>query len=183
MQLKLVILDRDGVINFDSDEYIKNTDEWQPLPGSIEAIARLCHAGYDVVIATNQSGIGRGFYDHTELGRMHQKLSALLAAQGAKIRAVCYCPHTPEDKCECRKPKTGLYSRIRNIVDQNLREVVSIGDSYRDIQASVAVGCRPVLVLTGKGESTLEKNRENLNDVPVFPDLSSVVDAMLKNSL
>jgi D-glycero-D-manno-heptose 1,7-bisphosphate phosphatase len=149
--MKLVILDRDGTINVDSDDYVKSADEWTPLPGAIEAIARMNHAGWHVVVATNQSGLGRGLFDLGALNAMHAKMHKLLAAQGARVDAVFFCPHGPEDDCRCRKPLSGLFEQIGERFGVDLRGVPAVGDSLRDLQAGVAVGCEPHLVLTGKG--------------------------------
>lgn len=149
--LKLVILDRDGTINEDSDDFIKTPEEWQPLPGSLEAIARLNHAGWHVVVATNQSGLGRGLFDVSTLNAMHAKMHKLLAAVGGRVDAIFYCPHGPEDACRCRKPEPGLFELIAERFCADLRQVPAVGDSARDILAGIAVGCEPHLVLTGKG--------------------------------
>ena len=149
--MKLVILDRDGTINVDSDEYVKSADEWMPLPGALEAIARLNHAGWHVVVATNQSGLGRGLFDLGALNAMHAKMHKLLAAMGARVDAVFFCPHGPEDACQCRKPLPGLFEQIGERFGVDLRGVPTVGDSLRDLQAGVAAGCEPHLVLTGKG--------------------------------
>lgn len=152
--MKLVILDRDGVINYDSPSYIKSPDEWKPIPGSLEAIARLNHSGYRVVVATNQSGIGRGLFEIATLNAIHDKMHRALARVGGRIDAVFYCPHAQDANCECRKPKPGLLREIAHRFNVDLKDVPSIGDSMRDLQASAAVGARPILVLTGKGEAT-----------------------------
>ena len=149
--MKLVILDRDGTINVDSDEYVKSADEWMPLPGALEAIASLNHAGWHVVVATNQSGLGRGLFDLGALNAMHAKMHKLLAAMGARVDAVFFCPHGPEDACQCRKPLPGLFEQIGERFGVDLRGVPTVGDSLRDLQAGVAVGCEPHFVLTGKG--------------------------------
>ncbi|MBU3738839.1 MAG: D-glycero-beta-D-manno-heptose 1,7-bisphosphate 7-phosphatase [Rhodoferax sp.] len=149
--MKLVILDRDGTINHDSAEYIKSADEWVPLPGALEAGARLCHAGWHVVVASNQSGLGRGLFDVSALNAMHAKMHRLLAACGGRIDAVFYCPHGPNEACRCRKPAPGLFEQIGERYGVDLRGVPTVGDSPRDLQAGVAVGCQPHLVLTGKG--------------------------------
>jgi len=152
---KLVVLDRDGVINVDSDAFIKTPDEWVALPGSLEAIARLNQAGYRVAIATNQSGIGRGLFDMNALNAMHLKMHRAAAAVGGRIDAVFFCPHTSQDQCECRKPKPGMLKLIaeRFEIDPEITPVV--GDSLRDLQAGAALGFIPHLVLTGKGKKTL----------------------------
>lgn len=152
---KLVVLDRDCVINTDSDAFIKSPDEWIPLPGSLEAIARLNHAGYRVVVATNQSGIGRGLFDMAALNAMHLKMHRAAAAVGARIDAVFFCPHTAEDHCDCRKPKPGLMQMIADRFEADPEHTPVVGDSLRDLQAAVALGFQPHLVLTGKGKKTL----------------------------
>jgi len=148
--MKLVILDRDGTINEDSNEYVKSADEWQPLPGALEAIAKLNHAGWHVVVATNQSGLGRGLFDVAALNAMHTKLHRLLAAVGGRVDAIFYCPHTPDDKCQCRKPAPGLFEQIGERYGLDLKGVPAVGDTARDLIAGVAVGCQPHLVMTGK---------------------------------
>jgi len=151
MNNKLVILDRDGTINQDSDDYIKSPEEWIPLPGALEAIARLNHAGWQVVVASNQSGLGRGLFDMATLNAMHAKMNKLLSAVGGRIDAVFFCPHGPEDKCPCRKPLPGLFEQIAERLGMDLKGTHVVGDSLRDLQAGVAVGCTPHLVHTGKG--------------------------------
>ncbi len=152
MNTKLVILDRDGTINHDRDDYVKSVQEWQPLPGAIEAISKMNHAGWHVVVASNQSGLGRGLFDVDTLNAMHSKMNKLLAAEGGRIDAVFYCPHTPEDKCNCRKPLSGLFIQIGERYGIDLKGVPAVGDSLRDLQACEQAGCNPHLVLTGKGE-------------------------------
>jgi D-glycero-D-manno-heptose 1,7-bisphosphate phosphatase len=176
--MKLIILDRDGVINYDSDDYIKNVDEFVPIPGSLEAIARLNRAGYHVYVATNQSGIARGYYDEATLQQMHDKLAELLAEHGGRVDGVFYCPHGPDDGCDCRKPLPGLLQRIAHITGRTLQGVTVVGDSLRDIESARAVSARPCLVRTGKGERTLAKG-QGLNGVPVYDDLAACVDALL----
>ena len=151
--IKLVVLDRDGTINQDSLEYVKSPEEWMPLPGALEAIARLNHAGWHVVVASNQSGLGRGLFDVSTLNAMHAKMHGLLAAVGGRIDAVFYCPHTSEDACRCRKPEPGLLEQIGERYAVEMCDVHMVGDSARDVLAAVAVGCQPHLVLTGKGEA------------------------------
>ena len=150
---KLVMLDRDGTINADSDDYIKSAEEWQPLPGALEAVARLNHAGWHVVVVTNQSGLGRGLFDMAALNAMHEKMNRLLAAQGGRVDAVFFCPHTPEDGCRCRKPLPGLYLQIGERYGIDLKGVPAVGDSLRDLQAGAAAGCAPHLVLTGSASA------------------------------
>jgi len=149
--MKLVILDRDGTINAESDDYVKSADEWVPLPGSLEAVARLNHAGWHVVVASNQSGLGRGLYDVAALNTMHAKMHKLLAVEGGRIDAVFYCPHSPEEVCTCRKPLPGLFEQIGERYGVDLKDVPCVGDSLRDLQAGALMGCEPHLVLTGKG--------------------------------
>ena len=150
--MKLVILDRDGTINSDSDEFVKSPEEWLPLPGALEAIARLNHAGWHVVVASNQSGLGRGLFDVVSLNAMHAKMQKLLAMQGGRIDAVFFCPHTAEEDCRCRKPKPGLFEQIGLRFGVQLAGVPAVGDSVRDAVAGAAAGCEPHLVLTGKSE-------------------------------
>ena len=155
MQTKLVILDRDGTINQDSDDYVKSADEWIALPGALEAIARLNHAGWRVVVASNQSGLGRGLFDVAALNAMHSKMHKLLASAGGRIDAVFYCPHSPEETCNCRKPLPGLFEQIGERYGMDLKGVHTVGDSLRDLQAGAAVGCATHLVHTGKGEKLM----------------------------
>lgn len=176
--MPLIILDRDGVINQDSDNYIKSPEEYHLLPGSVEAIARLNQAGYTVAVATNQSGIGRGLYDLETLEQIHAKLENALAAVGAHVDGIFFCPHTPEEQCDCRKPAPGLLQQISEHFAMPLIGVPMVGDALRDLQAARAVGASPMLVRTGKGMRTLERGEE-LDDVPVFDDLTAVVDALL----
>jgi D-glycero-D-manno-heptose 1,7-bisphosphate phosphatase len=147
---KLIILDRDGVINFDSDQFIKNPEEWKPIPGSLEAIARLCQADYRVVVATNQSGIGRGLFDMPTLNAIHDKMHKACAQAGGRIDAVFFCPHTNDSNCGCRKPKTGMLEEIATRYGVNLKGVPAVGDSLRDLEMAVGMGAQPILVLTGK---------------------------------
>ncbi len=152
--MKLVILDRDGVINQDSDQFIKNPEEWKPIPGSLEAIARLNHTGYRVVVASNQSGIGRGLFDMGALNAINDKMYRALAQFGGRIDALFYCPHSAEADCDCRKPKPGMFLDIAQRFNVDLAGVPSVGDSLRDLQAAAAAGAQPMLVLTGKGAKT-----------------------------
>ncbi|MFZ2306154.1 MAG: D-glycero-beta-D-manno-heptose 1,7-bisphosphate 7-phosphatase [Rhodoferax sp.] len=148
--MKLVILDRDGTINEDSAEFVKSPSEWQPLPGALEAIARLNHAGWHVVVATNQSGLGRGLFDMASLNAMHAKMHSMLAAVGGRVDGIFYCPHAPDEGCHCRKPEPGLFEQIAERYGVELRGVPAVGDSQRDLVAAVTAGCEPHLVLTGK---------------------------------
>jgi D-glycero-D-manno-heptose 1,7-bisphosphate phosphatase len=148
--MKLVILDRDGTINVDSDEFIKSPEEWQPLPSALEAIARMNHAGWHVAVASNQSGLGRGLFDVGSLNAIHAKMHKMLSGLGGRIDGVFYCPHSPDEGCQCRKPLPGLFEQIGERFGVDLRSVPVVGDTVRDLQAGVAVGCQPHLVLTGK---------------------------------
>ena len=151
MNTKLVILDRDGTINVDRDDYVKGPEEFEPLPGALDAIAQLNHAGYQVAVASNQSGLGRGLFDMAALNAMHAKMNKMLAAVGGRVDAIFFCPHSPEESCRCRKPASGLFEQIAERFGTSLQGVPVVGDSLRDLQAGVAVGCAPHLVLTGKG--------------------------------
>jgi D-glycero-D-manno-heptose 1,7-bisphosphate phosphatase len=175
---RLVILDRDGVINRDSEQFIKSPEEWRPIPGSLEAIARLNHAGFRVVVATNQSGIGRGLFDMATLNAIHDKMHRALAQVGGRIDAVFYCPHSGEAQCECRKPRTAMLQEIGLRLGVDLNGVPCIGDSLRDLQAADAVGAQPILVLTGKGEKTLREDSVPKKTV-IFPDLAFAASALL----
>ena len=155
--MKLAILDRDGVINHDSDKFIKHPQEWRPIPGSLEAIARLNQAGYHVVLATNQSGVGRGLFDVSTLNAIHDKMHRALSQIGGRIDAIFFCPHGADADCLCRKPRPGLLEEIARRFNVDLHGVPSVGDSLRDLQAAVAVGATPILVLTGKGRKTQEE--------------------------
>lgn len=176
---KIVILDRDGVINLDSPDYIKTAAEWIPIPGSIEAIARVSRAGYHVVIATNQSGLGRGLFDEDDLAQIHHKLRYMVEEAGGAIEGIYYCPHLPSDGCTCRKPATGLLSQIEQEMNSKLSDCWFIGDSEKDVEAARAYGCLPALVKTGNGimaASTL--NLPGLEPVPVFDDLANAIDQL-----
>ena len=152
--MKLVILDRDGVINFDSDQYIKSPAEWRPIPGSIEAIARLHQGGWRITVATNQSGIGRGLFDMATLNAINDKMMEMVFRQGGRIDALFFCPHTAAEGCGCRKPRTGMFEEIALRFHTELKNVPVVGDSLKDLQAADAVGAQPLLVLTGKGPRT-----------------------------
>lgn len=179
--MKLIILDRDGVINYDSDAYIKSPEEWRAIPGSLEAIARLTRAKWKVVIATNQSGIARRLFSAHTLHLMHAKLRHELHHLGGRIDAIFVCPHGPEDGCNCRKPKPGLFQEIASRYDIDLTNVPAVGDSLRDLQASMAENCDPWLVLTGNGQKT--KNHPQLpSNVKVCETLADVVDSLLENN-
>jgi len=176
--MKLVILDRDGVINFDSAQFIKNPAEWKPIPGSLEAIATLNQRGYKVVVATNQSGVGRGLFDMDTLNQIHEKMHKALYTVGGRVDAIFYCPHAADSDCDCRKPKPGMFKRISETFNIDLKGVPTIGDSLRDLQAGAAAGCTPLLVRTGKGEKTAAEG--NLPEGTLqFADLASAVDWLL----
>jgi D-glycero-D-manno-heptose 1,7-bisphosphate phosphatase len=172
--MKLIILDRDGTINRDSDHYIKSADDWEPLPGALQAIAKLNHAGWHVVIASNQSGLGRGLFDVAALNAIHTKMHKLLAAQGARIDAVFFCPHSPDDACSCRKPAPGLFTQIGERYGMDLKGMPTCGDSVRDLQAGAAVGCEPHLVLTGKGVVHKDRIAAGHSLPPEFPGNTTV---------
>ncbi len=172
--MKLIILDRDGVINQDSDHFIKSPEEWKPLPGSLEAIARLTQAGYRIVVATNQSGVARGLFDMTTLNAIHEKMHKACAQAGGRIDAVFFCPHAAEANCECRKPKSGMIQEIAERYGMDLAGVPSVGDSLRDLEASARLGAQPILVLTGKGQKTQAKGGLPEGTL-VFPDLAAFV--------
>ncbi len=172
----IVILDRDGVINTDSPLYIKSADEFQPISGSIEAIVRLYHAGYLIYVATNQAGLAKKKFSLKDLTSMHQKLNALVESRGAKIEKIFYCPHHPDETCECRKPKPGMLLKIADHAGKTLQEADFVGDSLKDIEAAIAARANPVLVLTGNGKST----QENLKSrVITFQDLAQYADYKL----
>jgi D-glycero-D-manno-heptose 1,7-bisphosphate phosphatase len=175
---RLIVLDRDGVINHDSDQFIKSPDEWQPIPGSLEAIARLNHAGYRVVVATNQSGVGRGLLDFSTLNAIHDKMHRALAQVGGRIDAIFFCPHTADSRCECRKPRPGMLLEIGVRFNVDMAGIPCVGDGLRDLQAADSVGAQPMLVLTGKGEQTLREGGFPRNTV-IFPDLAFVASALL----
>ena len=182
--MKLVILDRDGTINEDRDDYVKSADEWVPIPGALEAIARLNHAGWHTVIATNQGGLGRGLFDMATLNAMHLKMNRLLAKVGGRIDAVFFCPHTAADGCECRKPLPGLFMQIGERYGVDLNEVHVVGDRIGDLQAGVAVGCQPHLVRTGKGarldSAALAQLQVDIPGTRVYPDLTAFAEAITR---
>lgn len=178
--MKLIILDRDGVINVDSDQFIKSPDEWKPIAGSLEAIARLNHSGYRVVVASNQSGIGRGLFDMATLNAINDKMYRSLAHLGGRIDALFYCPHPAEANCACRKPRPGMFEDIGRRFNMNLKGVPSVGDSLRDLQAASAAGATPLLVLTGKGQKT--RDAGGLPDgTRTFADLAEAVRVIVQS--
>ena len=164
-----ILLDRDGVINHDSDAFIKSPEEWQPIEGSLDAIVLLNRHGYKIAVITNQSGLARGLFDEAMLGKIHEKMQQMVEEKGGKIDAIYVCPHGPSDGCNCRKPKPGMLESFANEHNVNLKDIAFIGDSLRDMQAAQAVGASPILVKTGKGQKTLIEN-PNLN-IPVFENL------------
>ena len=177
--MKLVILDRDGVINYDSLHFIKSPAEWKAMPGSLEAIAKLTQAGYRVVVATNQSGVGRGLFDMDTLNAMHNKMHRAVQAVGGRIDAVFYCPHSADSNCNCRKPKPGMLERIAGCFNADLSGAYAVGDSLRDLEAAATAGARPVLVLTGKGEATRAENALPEGTL-VLADLAAVAEHILR---
>ena len=179
---KLIILDRDGVINKDSDNYIKSVNDWIPIKGSIEAIADLSQAGYQISIATNQSGLARGYFTEDTLNQMHQKMSQLVHNAGGHIDAIYICPHHPLEDCCCRKPKPGLLNRALADFNQKGADTWMIGDSLRDIQAGQKAQCKVALVTTGKGKGTIrqfKKFKLNIHNIPIFKDLNSFSNMIL----
>ncbi|MCD0506079.1 D-glycero-beta-D-manno-heptose 1,7-bisphosphate 7-phosphatase [Bordetella petrii] len=178
--MKLIVLDRDGVINQDSDAFVKNPDEWIALPGSLAGIARLSQAGYTVVVATNQSGLARGLFDMAMLNAIHAKLHRELGQAGGVIDSIFLCPHGPDDGCLCRKPLPGMYHDIARRYDADLAGVPAVGDSLRDLQAAAAAGCAPWLVLTGNGEKARQGTLPE--GTRVARDLSAVADALLQDA-
>jgi D-glycero-D-manno-heptose 1,7-bisphosphate phosphatase len=181
-KIKLVILDRDGVINYDSEDYIKSPEEWHPIPGSLEAIARLNNAGISVAVATNQSAVARGLCDLEDINAIHQELRSRLSAVGGRIEVIAFCHHGPTNGCDCRKPLPGLLREIRRRIGFPLDGTPMIGDSRRDLEAALGVGAQPILVRTGNGEKTEHQLPPLLADVPVFDDLSAAVDALLEQA-
>ena len=178
--IKLVVLDRDGVINQDSREFVKSIDEWLPLPGSIDAIAALSKAGFAVAVASNQSGLARGLFDETALAAMHEKLRGLVIAAGGCVNQIVYCPHGPDDDCDCRKPRPGLLQQIGAHFDHDMAGVPVIGDSLRDLEAAQAIGARPILVRTGNGVSASENLPPSLCEVEVYCDLTMAAAVLIE---
>lgn len=176
--MKLVILDRDGVINHDSDQFIKSPDEWKPIPGSLEAIARLCQADYRVVVATNQSGVGRGLFDMATLNAIHDRMHRAVMQAGGRIDAIFFCPHAADAGCNCRKPKSGMIEEIAERYNMDLKGVPAIGDSLRDLEATARLGAQPILVLTGKGAKTQAKGGLPEGTL-IYPDLAAAVATLV----
>ena len=177
--MKLIVLDRDGVINQDSDAYVKSLDEWIPLPGAIEAIAALSRAGWTVTVATNQSGLARGYYSEQTLDAMHNRLRELVAAAGGELDVILHCPHGPEADCACRKPRPGMFQSIAERFQlTDLAGVPVVGDSLRDLEAGIQLGCTPYLVRTGKGEKAATQPLPA--GTLIFDDLAAVAEHLLK---
>ena len=191
--MKLIILDRDGVINQDSPDFIKSPEEWIPIDGSLEAIGRLSQAGYEVVILTNQSGIGRGLISPDMLSQIHVRMLDYIQQHGGKIQIILFCPHHPDEECTCRKPKTGLYKELTKRLNIDLAGTYSVGDSLRDLIAAKSAGASPILVKTGNGRKTVKelknskanKNKQqlSLDDINVFESLAKFVDALLSDKI
>ena len=178
---KLIVIDRDGTLNPDPEDYLRSPDDWQPLPGALEAVARLNQAGWRVVVATNQSGLGRGLFDIATLNDIHARMHKALAQAGGRVEAVFFCPHAPEDECDCRKPAPGLFLQISQRFGVPAAQMVAVGDSVRDAQAALAAGCEAHLVLSGQSvahrDGTLPPGLPA--GVNVHPDLSAFADAIV----
>lgn len=185
--MRLVVLDRDGVINYDSDDFIKCPEEWEPIPGSLEAIARMCRADYRVVVATNQSGVGRGLFTVDTLSKIHARMLDHVRHKGGEIDAILICPCHPDDGCDCRKPRPGMLLDLASRLKINLAAVPMVGDSVRDLQAAHAVGGLPVLVRSGKGEGALREIRSgavrDCGQPAIYDDLGAFVDGLLHGEL
>jgi D-glycero-D-manno-heptose 1,7-bisphosphate phosphatase len=182
---KIVLLDRDGVINQDSDSYIKSADEWRPIPGSLEAMAQLHKSGYKIFVVTNQSGLGRGLFAPKDLVAMHDKMQSLLANFGGKIKDIVFCPHHPDEHCQCRKPAVGLLQQLQAKHNLNFENVPFVGDTLKDLGCAAAMGARGILVLTGKGEKTLATIQQNPKDGPhrISPPIYSNLAEAVKDWL
>lgn len=188
--MALLILDRDGVINEDSDNYIRTLADWVPIPGSIEAIANLSRAGFSIAVATNQSGLSRGYFTLDTLEEIHSCLRQKVEQQGGNIAGIFYCPHLPDEACSCRKPATGLIEAIENELGESAKDAYFVGDSLKDLEAALSYGCRPILVKTGKGADTLaalssdgnstDPQLTELNKTPVYDNLMEASRAILK---
>ena len=186
--MPLIILDRDGVINHDSPDYIKAPEEWQALPGSLEAIAQLCRADYRVVVATNQAGVARGVFNLELLNRIHRKMVKSIREKGGRLESIFFCPHGPDDACYCRKPKPGLFLEISQRLGIPLDGVPAVGDSLRDLEAASSAGARSILVQTGNGRETRSRlldfpMADPLRETPVYPDLKAFTEALLDGAL
>lgn len=177
--IKLIVLDRDGVINEDAEGPISHPDEWIPIAGSLKAIARLHQAGWHIAVATNQSGVGLGLFDVNRLHEIHGRMQEMVNQAGGRIDVIAFCPHTDSDGCDCRKPAPGLLYTICERLDIDLTSVVVVGDSLRDVQAAMAAAATPIMVRTGKGQMTLDNNK-GLEHIPAYDDLASYVDVLLQ---
>lgn len=180
MAQPLVILDRDGVINRDSADFVKTPDEWQPLPGSLEGIAALCNAGVRVCVVTNQSGVGRGLFDEAGLEAINERMRSQVRQHGGEIERIVYCPHRPDDGCDCRKPRPGMFLQLARELGTSLDNVPAVGDSLRDLQAARAAGARPVLVLTGNGERTRQALERTGEAVETYTSLRAFADVFVE---
>ncbi len=176
--MNTIILDRDGVINHDSDNYIKNPNEWIPIPGSLEAIAKLTKAGYKIFVATNQSGLARGLFDLDTLNAIHTKMQSAILELGGKLDGIYYCPHHPDEDCACRKPNTGMLIQMRDDQGVDLSKTIFVGDSLKDLKVASAVSAKPILVLTGKGARTASE-LEDGHEIEIYKDLAECVNAIL----
>ena len=182
--MRLVILDRDGVINQDSDDFIKSPDEWKPIKGSMEAIANMYRAGYHIVVITNQSGIGRKLFSTDTLNQIHKKMLQNIHEHGGEIEAIFYCPHKPDDGCLCRKPNPDMFIDMAVRLNITLESTPAVGDSIRDLQAAIGAGAIPILVKTGKGKQSFkELEQRGLEDVMVFDDLLQFSEALINNKI
>ena len=185
--MKLVILDRDGVINHESKDFIKSPDEWKPLKGSLEAIARLSQAGFDIVVITNQSGVGRKLFSADMLGQIHVRMLDYVQQHGGKIHSILFCPHHPDDDCTCRKPRSGMYQELSQRLGMSFANVYSVGDSIRDLVAAKNAGAQPVLVKTGNGRKSLKKIANDpsieLDGTLVFDNLAGFADALINQEI
>ncbi len=182
--VKLVILGRDGILNEYREDHVKSPEEWTAVPGALEAVSRLNHAGWHAVVATNQAGIGRGMIDMASVNAVHAEMNRCLTEQGARIDAVFFCPHTPEEQCECRKPLPGMMREIGARYGIDLAEVPMVGDTLRDLQAAQAAGCEPHLVLTGRAaaldEATIRRYVEQVPRTLVHHDLAALAEFLLR---
>ncbi|MCC5795612.1 MAG: D-glycero-beta-D-manno-heptose 1,7-bisphosphate 7-phosphatase [Chromatiales bacterium] len=176
---RIVVLDRDGVINHDSPDFIRKPSDWQPLAGSLAAIARLHAAGWIVVVVSNQSGVGRGLFSMAELGQIHARMVEAIREAGGELGAIVFCPHHPAEGCACRKPRPGLFRQVEQQLDTSLAGAPAIGDSVRDIEAALAAGASPILVRTGNGAASEAEVLRRWPGMPVYPDLAAAVDALL----
>lgn len=176
---KVVILDRDGVINFDSDEYIKSPEEWIPIPHSLEAIAKLNQAGFTVFVITNQSGLARGLFDLKTLEKIHKKMRDAILKEGGKIEKIYFCPHLSEDYCDCRKPLPGMLKQLESDYGIHLKKAYVVGDSFRDIESGLSIGAKTILVKTGKGEKALLKHADELKNTVITDNLMTAVNYIL----